>query len=121
MKVEKFEDLNVWQLSRTLIVEIYEITSNQNFKKDYGLGNQIQRASVSVLSNIAEGFEKGYNKEFIRFLYIAKGSIGEVRAQLYVALDLNYISNETFNDLNEKTKKISGMISNLIKYLKGLE
>ncbi len=84
MKVERFEDLHVWQLSRKLVVEIYEVTSNDNFKKDYGLSSQIQRASVSVLSNIAEGFEKGYNKEFIRFLYIAKGSIGEVRAQLYV-------------------------------------
>ena len=68
MKVERFEDLNVWQLSRELVVEIYEVTSNDNFKKDCGLSSQIQRASVSVLSNIAEGFEKGYNKEFIRLL-----------------------------------------------------
>ena len=121
MKAEKFEDLNVWQLSRKLVVEIYKISSNENFKKDYGLSSQIQRASVSVLSNIAEGFEKGYNKEFIRFLYIAKGSIGEVRAQLYVALDLKYIDSDTSTNLSEKSKKISGMISNLITYLKGLE
>ena len=118
MKAEKFEDLNVWQLSRKLVVEIYKITSNDGFKKDYGLGNQIQRASVSVLSNIAEGFEKDSNKEFVRYLYISKGSIGEVRAQLYVALDLHYINTDIFDDLSEESKKISGMINNLILYLK---
>ena len=121
MKVERFEDLNVWKLARELVVEIYKITSNDNFKKDFGLTNQIQRASVSVLSNIAEGFERGSNKEFIRFLYISKGSLGEVRAQLYVAIDLGYITGDIFDHMSEKVKKISGMISNLISYLKGLE
>jgi len=117
MKAEKFEDLKVWNLSREMAVEIYKITSKNNFKKDFGLSNQIQRAGVSILSNIAEGFERETNKEFIRFLYIAKGSVGEVRAQLYLALDLNYIDEPTFNGLFEKTMKISGMLSSFIKYL----
>ena len=119
MKVEKFEDLEVWQFSRELVVEIYKITTTENFKRDFGLSNQIQRASVSVLSNIAEGFEYGSDKEFVRFLNIAKGSIGEVRAQLYVAFDLFYINKDQFEKLRNKSKNISKMLSNLIKYLKG--
>ena len=87
MKVERLEDLNIWQRARKMTQEIYTITEKPKFSKDYALKDQIRRAGVSVMSNIAEGFERGSNKEFVQFLYIAKGSIGEVRSQLYVALD----------------------------------
>jgi four helix bundle protein len=116
--VQNFEDLNVWQRSRELVKLIYELTKNKLFKQDYSLVDQIRRSSISVLSNVAEGFERGSNREFIQFLYIAKGSCGEVRSQLYVALDQHYISEEDFSQCREFCMKISGMISNLINYLK---
>ncbi|MBI4698505.1 MAG: four helix bundle protein [Nitrospirae bacterium] len=116
-EIENFEDLNVWQRTRDLVKLIYEITKEKSFSKDYSLIDQIRRSSVSVMSNIAEGFERGSNKEFIQFLYIAKGSCGEVRSQLYVAFDQMYISEEVFNEGIEFCRKISGMISNFITYL----
>jgi four helix bundle protein len=79
MKIERFEDLKVWQYSRTLVTDIYILTKGPSFNKDYGLKDQIQRASVSIMNNIAEGFERDNNKEFIRFLIYSKGSAGEVR------------------------------------------
>jgi len=85
MAVKYFEDLEVWKEARRLTNEIYGATRNDGFSKDFGLRDQIQRAAVSIMSNIAEGFERGGNQEFIQFLYIAKGSCGEVRAQLHVA------------------------------------
>ena len=118
MKVNKFEDLNVWRLAREMVVSIYRITENKGFKNDFGLRNQIQRASVSVLSNIAEGFEYGSDAEFWRYLQIAKGSIGEVRAQLYVAVDLSYIGKDEFELIYNEAENISKMISSLMKYLK---
>ena len=119
MPVKYFEDLEIWQLARNLTNEIYKATGNSRFAKDYGLVDQIRRASVSIMSNIAEGFERGGNQEFSQFLYIAKGSCGEVRAQLYVALDQEYIDREKFNELFRSFKKLSVMISNLIEHLKG--
>ncbi|MCD6578787.1 four helix bundle protein [bacterium] len=119
MRVKKIEDLNVWQLAREMVVNIYRITKNKGFKNDFGLSNQIQRASVSVLSNIAEGSEYGSDAEFRRYLQIAKDSIGEVRAQLYVAVDLFYIEQDEFELAHSKAENISKMISSLIKYLKG--
>jgi len=116
--IQNFEDLNVWQRSRELVKLIYELTKNKLFSRDYSLTDQIKRSSVSVLSNIAEGFERGSNKEFIQFLYIAKGSCGEVRSQLYVALDQKYVSEGDFSKTKEFCLKISGMINNLISYLK---
>ena len=116
--IQNFEDLNVWQRSRELVKLIYELTKNKIFKRDYSLVDQIRRSSISVLSNVAEGFERGSNREFMQFLYIAKGSCGEVRSQLYVALDQHYISEEDFLKCKEICMKISGMISNLINYLK---
>jgi four helix bundle protein len=116
--IQNFEDLNVWQRSRELVKLIYELTKNKLFKRDYSLVDQIRRSSISVLSNVAEGFERGSNKEFIQFLYIAKGSCGEVRSQLYVALDQHYISEDDFSQCKEFCMKISGMISNFINYLK---
>lgn len=91
-----FEELPVWQKSRQLVNNIYSLTRCTSFNRDYGLVSQIQRACISIMSNIAEGFERGSNIEFVQFLYIAKGSAGETRAQLYIAHDLNYISDTEF-------------------------
>ncbi len=96
---------------------IYQTSSSGNFSKDFALVNQIRRASVSILSNIAEGFERNGDKEFIQFLTIAKGSCGEVRAQLYVALDQNYVDKEQFTSIQNKLVETSRMLSGLIKYL----
>lgn len=119
MPVRYFEDLEVWKEGRHLTNRIYDVTEDTRFSRDFGLRDQIQRAAVSVMSNIAEGFERGGNQEFIQFLYIAKGSCGEVRSQLYVALDRGYIGQNEFNELLKSFKRLSVMISNLVDYLKG--
>jgi four helix bundle protein len=116
-KIEKFEDLEVWKMSRIAVREIYEISSSERFSRDFALVNQIRRASISILSNIAEGFERSGDKEFLQFLAIAKGSCGEVRAQLYIALDQNYIEEIRFREISGKLLEISRMISGLMKYL----
>ncbi|MGD9158678.1 MAG: four helix bundle protein [Desulfobacteraceae bacterium] len=116
--IEKFEDMDVWQHARVMAKSIYSISGEGNFFKDYGLKDQIQRAAVSVMSNIAEGFERGSNKEFIQFLFIAKGSAGEIRSQLYVAFDLGYIPENKFKKLNTEVLVISQQLSGFIKYLK---
>jgi|SRR3989344_6738290 len=110
-KVEKFEDLFVWQKSRELVRSVYRASETW---KDYSLKDQIRRASVSVLSNIAEGFERGTRDEFLYFLYIARGSCGEVRAQLYVALDQSFISNNDFGRLRDEADHTSRLLFNLI-------
>ena len=117
-KVEKFEQLKVFEEARKLTNRIYEVTRRQTFAKDFGLVDQIRRAAVSVMSNIAEGFERGANKEFIQFLYIAKGSCGEVRTHLIIALDQGYIDKAIFDELSGSCYGISAMLSNFIKYLK---
>ena len=117
-RFEKFEEIKVWQLARELVGKIYKSSKNNNFTADRGLTDQMQRASVSVMSNIAEGFERENNKVFMQYLYIAKGSAGEVRSQLYVASDLRYITSEQFDDCLGLTNEISKMIGSLIKYLK---
>lgn len=117
-KVECFEDLNVWETARELVRLIYTFTRKKNFLRDYSLVDQIRRSSISIMSNIAEGFERGSNKEFVQFLYVAKGSCGEVRSQIYVALDQQYISEDEFAKAKEECLKISGMVSNFIRYLK---
>ncbi|MBN1385236.1 MAG: four helix bundle protein [Elusimicrobia bacterium] len=118
MKVERFEELQVWIDSRKLVAEVYRLTLNDRFKKDFGLKEQIQRSAVSVISNIAEGFERHNNKEFIRFLIYAKSSAGELRAQLYVAVDIGYISRNEFEKVFKNTVKISQQLANFIKYLR---
>lgn len=100
--VKRFEDLDAWKLSRELVNLIYDLTDKEEFKRDYSLKDQMHRCSVSVMSNIAEGFERGSDKDFARFLYIAKGSCGEIRSQLYVALDRRYITQEEFVKATEK-------------------
>jgi len=119
MAVRYFEDLEVWKEARRLTNEVYAATRDTGFSKDFGLRDQIRRAAVSVMSNVAEGFERGGNQEFIQFLYIAKGSCGEVRSQLYVALDQEYVGRKLFDQMFNSLKRLSGMISNLIDYLKG--
>jgi len=117
-KSTSFEDLKVWQDTRKFVKSIYELTASESFKKDFGLKDQIQRAAVSIMNNIAEGFERNNNKEFVIFLKYSKGSAGEIRSMLYVALDLNYISKSTFEEYLENVIKIITQISNFIKYLK---
>jgi len=117
-KIERFEDIEAWKHAREITKLIYRATSNGEFAKDFALVNQIRRASISILSNIAEGFERNGDKEFIQFLAIAKGSAGELRAQLYVALDQNYLSNAKFDSLSQQAIEISQLISGFMKYLK---
>jgi four helix bundle protein len=116
--IKRFEDISAWQKSRELTKMIYAITNTGAFAKDFGLRDQIRRASVSVMSNIAEGFERDSTKFFIQFLKYAKASAGEVRAQLYVALDVGYIQQQEFDNLTNIAIQISKMLSSLIKYLK---
>lgn len=118
-KIERFEDIKAWQLSRELVKKIYAVSGDSGFSKDFGLRDQIRRASVSVMSNIAEGFERYTDSEFARFLVMARGSTAEVRSQIYIAFDLNYISEKEFLSLKEDCEIISRHIWNLIKYLKG--
>lgn len=118
MKIERFEDLEVWQLARKLVKSIYKLTAQSKFSKDFSLTNQIQRSVISIMSNIAEGFERKSKKEFIQFLYTAKGSCGELRNQLYIALDLAYINKQDFQENYQLAEKISKSIAGFIKYLK---
>jgi four helix bundle protein len=114
----KFEDLDIWKQARAMTGKIYKLTGNGKFARDFGLCNQIQRASVSVMSNIAEGYERGGNQELIQFLSIAKGSCGEVRCQLYVAMDQGYIDQQEADFLIENHKKLSIMIHKFMEHLK---
>ena len=112
------EQISAWQQSRQLTKQIYMVTSQGTFAKDYALKDQIRRASVSIMSNIAEGFERSGTGEFNQFLSTAKGSAGEVRSQLYVALDQGYITNNAFEELCANVLQISRMISGLMGYLR---
>ena len=118
MTLSNFEDLEIWKLSRALSKDIYQITNSQEFKSDIRFCSQIRAAVGSIMDNIAEGFEREGKKEFIQFLYVAKGSCGEVRSQLYRATDAGYISTEQCNSLLTQTKKVGSKISNMIRYLK---
>lgn len=112
MRIEKFEDILSWQKAKELTLFIYNLFEGV---KDYSFKDQIQRASISVMNNIAEGFEKGTKKEFVRFLYIARGSCGEIRSMLYLAKDLNYINKDDYDLLNNNCIEISKLIFGLIK------
>jgi len=117
MTIKKFEELESWKKARKLANTVYEATSTGRFARDFGLKDQIRRASISILSNIAEGFERGGDKEFLQFLAVAKGSCGEVRAQLYVAVDQGYLSQDLFEVLSNNADEIGRLISGLMKYL----
>lgn len=116
-KFNSFEEINSWQKSRIFNKKIYLATENSNFKKDFDFVRQIRRASLSISSNIAEGFERNTDKEFVYFLYVAKASAGEVRSQLYLAFDLEYIIKEEFEMLLNSITEISKLLSGFIKYL----
>lgn len=118
MTIERFEDIEAWQLARELTKEIYVITGAGDFSRDFGLRDQIRRAAGSVMHNIAEGFDAGSDAEFIRFLRYAQRSCTEVQSELYVALDQHYVSEEQFKDLFELTQSAYNKIGGFIKYLK---
>jgi four helix bundle protein len=118
-KIERFEDVKAWQKARELVKSIYQVTSEGGFAKDYSLKDQLRRASISVMSNIAEGFSRQTDREFAQFLHVAKGSASEVQSQLYVALDLKYISEATFKELYELSEETIRLISGFVRYLKG--
>jgi four helix bundle protein len=118
VKIEKFEDIKAWQEARVLVKMIYAvIDSDRHFSSDYKFREQIQGASVSIMSNIAEGFSRRTTKEFAQFLFIAKGSAAEVQSQLYVALDQGYINEKKFDELYSKSEEIARLISGFIRYL----
>ena len=109
----RFEDLIVWQKARELTRLVYELTKRSAFSKDFALRDQVRRAAVSVMSNIAEGYERDRDTEFGQFLTIAKGSCGEVRAQLYVAFDQEYIDRAAFTEASEHAAEVSRMLKAL--------
>lgn len=118
MKYDQFEDLPIWQQSRAFIKKAYKlINSNTAFTRDFSLVDQFKRAVISIMLNIAEGFERGGNKEFANFINIAKGSAGEVRAILYILLDNAYITTNDFNAAKHEILNISTSLSNFHKYL----
>jgi four helix bundle protein len=119
--VQSFEDLEVWKRARIFSNAVYEITLKEPFSKDFELKKQIHRSSGSIMDNIAEGFERGGNKEFGQFLAIAKGSAGETRSQLYRAVDRKHIDEAVFNSLKSEAIAISRMIGALMNYLKTTE
>lgn len=120
-KVEKFEDLVIWQMARSLSKEVYDLTRRGEFKYDTRFVQQIRASSGSVMDNIAEGFERDGNKEFANFLYIAKGSCGEVRSQIYRACDVGFITKEESNQLVDDCFKLSASIAKFINSLKTSE
>jgi len=118
MVVKNFEELEIWKEARRLTCEIYDLSKTPKFSKDVGLRNQMQRTAVSIMSNVAEGFERGGNQEFVQFLYVAKGSCGELRSQLCVALDQDYVDQKITDNLLMALKRLSVMIKHLIDHLK---
>lgn len=118
MKVSRFEDLSAWQEARKLTKRIYEAADGTRFAKDFGLRDQVQRAAVSIMANISEGFESGSRNEFIHFLRYANRSAAEVQSHLYVALDRGYVSEQVFNELSAPVSAVKKLIGGLIRYLR---
>ena len=118
MTFSNFEDIQIWQKARELSKHVFELTAEGPVSKDFRFRDQIRASSGSVADNVAEGFEREGNKEFIQYLYIAKGSCGETRSQSYRAFDNGYINEQQLNELLEKTRGLSIDIANFIKYLK---
>jgi len=121
MKIERFEDIEAWQLARELTRKVYRLTKKPGFAKDYGLKRQIQDAAGSSMHNIAEGFDSETNAEFIRFLRYAKRSCTEVQSELYIALDEEYISPKEFKDVYEQARRTRAAVRGFINYLKKYE
>lgn len=118
MAIASFEGLQIWQEARKLTNRVYDVTKQASFSKDFGLINQLRKASISIGSSIAEGNERGDARDFLQFLSAAKGSSGEVRSQLYLALDQGYMGKEECEELMGEFKKLTGMITGFMKYLK---
>jgi four helix bundle protein len=116
---KKFEEIECWKRARELTRRIYKVSGEARFARDFGLKDQIRRASVSVMSNIAEGYDRSGTAEFIQFLATAKGSAAEVRCQLYVAADQGYIQDGDFVQLNALAAETGNMVGGLMKYLRG--
>ena len=118
MKIERFEDIKAWQEARVLVKMVYTVVdSDRRFNSDYKFRDQIHSAAVSAMSNIAEGFSRRSTKEFVQFLFIAKGSVAEVQSQLYIALDQGYVNEQKFNELYSKSDEVARLISGFIQYL----
>ena len=120
-KIERFEHLEAWKKSREMTKAVYVVTSSGKFSGDLGLKGQIRGSAVSSMSNIAEGFERGGDRQFLQFLAMAKGSTGEVRSQLYVALDAGYLSQTEFDELYRLATETSRLIGGLMRYLKNAD
>ena len=116
---KKFEEIECWKKERELTRRVYEVSGKGNFAKDFGLRDQIRRAAVSIMSNIAEGHDRSGTGEFVQFLANAKGSAAEVRCQLYVAVDQGYINDEAFHELTDLATETGRMIGGLMNYLRG--
>ncbi len=121
MKIERFEDIEAWQLARELTRKVYRLTKKTRFAKDYGLKRQMQDAAGSSMHNIAEGFDSETNAEFMRFLRYAKRSCTEVQSELYVALDEKYIAPSEFEDVYEQARRARAAVRGFINYLKRYE
>ena len=119
--IKKFEDLEIWQLARSFCNEIYDVIESTNLKTNYRLANQIDGSTGSIMDNVAEGFERNGNKEFVQFLSIAKASCGESRSQLYRIWDRKFINETQFDDLKDKSEILSKKIAAFINYLKNSE
>ncbi len=119
MRIERFEDIQGWQEARILTKMIYRLTKKLPFRRDQGLCRQIQEASVSIMANIAEGFDRQSKKEFTKFLYYSSGSASEVQSHLYVALDQGYVSEQDFTETYNQAQKTKRLINGFISYLKG--
>jgi four helix bundle protein len=117
-KIEKFEDVVAWQRARELTKEIYAQTKNGAFAKDFGLKDQIQRASVSIMGNVAEGFDRGGDKEFLQYFSISKGSCAEVKSHLYAALDQQYLTTAQFTRLYKQADEVGRVLSGSMAYLR---
>lgn len=121
MKISRFEDIEGWKKARLLTQQIYQVSASGMFSRDFGLRDQMRRASVSIMSNIAEGFERDGNKEFAQFLSIAKGSLGEVKSQFYVALDAGFIDQAQFTNLYGQADETGKLIAGFRRYLQQSE
>lgn len=119
--IKKFEDLEIWQLARTLNIKLYPLLTLLGETRNYELKNQLDGSAGSVMDNIAEGFERDGNREFVQFLAISKGSLGETRSQLYRALDRGFLNQETFDSIQEDSKNLATKIANFMNYLRNTE
>lgn len=117
MPIRRFEELESWQVARTLAKVVYELTKQDAFRKDFGMVDQMRRAAVSIMNNIAEGYERGSNKDFAKFLFIARGSAGEVRSMVYLAKDQGYLSDKQFDDALVLVVRVAQLCWGMIKHL----